>query len=161
MPTKIKKDSLPEDIKNILIDLLSKLSIAAEITVSEEADDHYKVTIQTEETGLLIGRHGETINSLQLLLGVILYKKTGSWVHVVLDVGDYRKMREDSIKSMVDRITAEVTASGAPVTLPYLNPFERRLVHMMLAENKDLTSESTGEGKDRRVTIKLREAKTA
>lgn len=112
--------------------------------------------IETEETGLLIGRHGECINSLQLLLGVMLYKKFGKWVRVILDVGDYRKMREDSLKEMVERIAGEVEGTGVPVVLPYLSPLERRFVHLLLTENAKVTSESTGEGKERRVTIKPR-----
>lgn len=143
-------------IETTLKELLEKLKVAASVVVTEESEDHYKVNIETDETGLLIGYHGETINSLQLLLGVILYKKTGKWIHVVLDVGDYREMRESSIKEMVNRIVGEVEQTQVPVALPYLTPLERRIVHMMLSDNKTVVSESSGEGKERRVMIKPR-----
>lgn len=154
--TKIKK--MESEIETILKDLLDRLQVTSTIEVTETEPDNYKVNVQTEETGLLIGYHGETINSIQLILGVMLYKKLGKWIRVVLDVGDYRKMREDSIKEMVNRIVAEVEASGQPVNLPFLTPLERRIVHMMLADHPKVSSQSQGEGRDRRVMIKLREA---
>lgn len=163
--TKEKKPVKTEkEIETTVKTLLDKLQVKAEVEVIKETDGlpegsegNYKVNITTaDETGLLIGYHGETLNSLQLLTGVILYKKLGKWMRVILDVGDYRKTRAESIKEMVGRIVAEVEASSQPVVLPYLTPFERRIVHMLLTDNPKITSESTGEGKDRRVVIKPR-----
>lgn len=157
---KVKKTPpVEEEIKSTLLDLLKNLKVEASVSVVKEIQEdsqHYKVEMQTQETGLLIGYHGETLNSLQLLLGVILYKKLGKWIHVILDVGNYRKMREESIKEMVTRIVSEVESSKQPVALSYLSPLERRIVHMMLSDNKSVVSESTGEGKERRLTIKPR-----
>lgn len=161
---KTKKDKKIQDlIKETAQDLLSKLSITSTLEVVEKKTEEegdlagdFLVNITTEETGLLIGRHGETINSLQLILGVIIYNKTNKWYRIVLDVGDYRKSREESIKEMVERIALEVESSGQSVTLPDFTSYERRIVHMLLADNKKVTSESIGEGRDRRLTIKLR-----
>ena len=154
--TTAKTKKIEKEIEYIIKEILVKLKVEAKIEMVKEADDHYQVNIQTQETGLLIGRHGETINSLQLFLGVVLYKKLGNWVHLVLDVGDYRKMREETIKEMVNRIIAEVETSLQPVVLPFLTPLERRFVHLMLTDHKKVTSESIGEGKERRITIKPR-----
>ncbi len=158
---KDKKNKTEETIKETVADLLSKLKITGDVEVvknltDETSENSYNINIKTEETGLLIGHHGETLNSLQLILGVILYKKLGVWTRVILDVGNYRKMREESIKEMVTRMVTEVETNSAPVILPFLTPLERRIVHMMLADNPKVTSESTGVGRDRRVTIKLR-----
>jgi len=151
---KEKKNKPEEEIKIVLGDLLDKLQIQAEIDVFQgEEENTYKVNIKTQETGLLIGYHGEILNSLQLLLGVILYKKMGRWLRVIVDVGEYRKTREESIKEMVERIVSEVEATNQPVVLPYLTPFERRIVHVMLANNQKVISESSGEGRNRRITI--------
>lgn len=157
MKKKKQTDNITEQIKKITKDILSKLKSEAVVEVSEDkagSETNFKVNIQTQETGLLIGHHGETLNSLQLLLGVILYKKLTEWVHVVVDVGNYRKMREESIKEMVGRIVNEVEATNQPITLPYLSPLERRIVHMMLTDHKKVMSESVGEGRDRRLTIR-------
>lgn len=159
---KKEKDKIAEEITKFLDGLFDKLNVEAQFEVTKEQEDsgikeeNYKVNIITSETGLLIGRHGEVLNSLQLLLGVVLYKKIGEWIRVVVDVGDYRKMREENIKEMVSRITNEVEINNTPVMLPYLTPLERRIVHMMLADNPKVVSESTGEGRDRRVTVKPR-----
>lgn len=156
MKKKIKKQTIDQEIVDILTRLFDLSKIEATASVVKQEEDQYMVAIETKETGLLIGRHGESINSLQLLLGVMLYKKFGKWVRVILDVGDYRKMREESLKEMVTRITSEVEATGSPVALPFLSPLERRFIHMLLTENEKVTSESIGEGKERRITIKLR-----
>ena len=156
---KKKKANHSKLIKQSVEELLLKLKVEGKVEVEEvEAGEnsHYQINIESPETGLLIGYHGETINSLQLLLGVILYKKLGEWVRVVMDVGEYRQVREESIKEMVDRIIAEVERTGESVEMPYLSPLERRIVHMILTEHKTLTSQSHGEGRDRRVTIKPR-----
>jgi len=150
----LKTEKIDKQIEKITVSLLEKLQVEAEVKVAKVDEDNYKANISTPDTGLLIGRLGETINSLQLLLGVILYKKLGSWIRVIVDVGDYRKTREESIKQMVTRIVAEVENDSQPVTLPYLTPFERRIVHIMLADHEKVTSESVGEGRDRRLTIK-------
>ena len=144
-----------EIVKEVAQELLRQLSVEAEIAV-EKGEDHFKVNIQTPDTGLLIGRHGETLNSLQLLLGVILYKKIGSWQRIILDVGSYRKMREDSLREMVERIAIEVETTGQPVVLPFMTPLERRFVHMLLADREKVTTESLGEGRERRLTVKPR-----
>lgn len=158
-----KEDKIQKEIKTTVSEILKKLKIDGKESIVEEISDtktqtkSFKVNIETQESGLLIGRHGETLNSLQLILGVILYKKLGKWLHIVLDVGDYRKMREDSIREMVERIVTEVEAKGLPVTLSYLTPLERRIVHLMLSDSSKVMSESEGAGKDRRIVIKLRE----
>ncbi len=152
--TKKEKIEIEEEIRTTLSKLLEKLQIEAGLEVSPgEGEDTFKVNIDTKETGLLIGYHGETLNGLQLLLGVILYRKLGKWLRIILDVGDYRKARQETIKEMVTRIVSEVESTNQPVVLPYLTPFERRIVHLMLADNKKVVSVSSGEGRDRRITI--------
>jgi len=157
---KIKKN-IEKAVKDLADELFKKLKIEAQIEVlkekeeqEEEKGEHYILNINTEESGLLIGRHGETLNSIQLLFGLMLFHKLGEWHHVILDVGGYRKAREESIREMVEKIAAQVQESGEPVVLPYLSPLERRIVHLMLTESESVVSESSGEGRERRVTIK-------
>lgn len=154
-----QKTNIDKTIKKLLEEILSKLKIKSQVVVSKDKEqDHFQATINTEETGLLIGWHGETINSLQLILGVVLYRKLGSWTRVLLDVGGYRENRKVTIEEMVERIIDEVLQSNQPAVLPYLTPYERRIVHLMLGDNKEVVSESEGEGRERRVVIKPRES---
>lgn len=156
MAKKTKAKDYEKEIEKATKELLEKLMVEAKVTVAKDPEDHFKVNIETSETGLLIGFHGATLNSLQLLLGVILYKKMGEWVRVVVDVGDYRKTREENIKEMAERIVKEVEVNNQPVVMPYLTPFERRVVHLLLSSHPKVTSESEGEGRERRVVIKPR-----
>jgi spoIIIJ-associated protein len=151
-----KTKKTDELIRETLGELLEKMLVEATVSVAGDEENGYLVTIQSAETGLLIGHHGETINGLQLLLGVILYKKLGTWIRVIVDVGDYRKGREENIRAMVTRIVEEVKTTGQEVSLPPMTPLERRIVHTMLTDHPDVTSESFGEGRDRKVTIKPR-----
>ena len=158
-PAKATKPVKPVDLERVVKktaeELLSQLGVTCSVTVTK-GDEHFALNLETSESGLIIGRHGEVINSLQLLLGVILYKKTGQWMRVVVDVGGYRQSRQDNISEMVGRIVKEVEANGVPVTLPPLTPFERRTIHLMLSDHEQVVSESVGEGRDRRLVIKPR-----
>lgn len=149
-------EKVEEVIKRTAQEMLEKMMVQAQVTVTGDTENGYQVNIKTEETGLLIGHHGETINSFQLLLGVILYRKMGVWLRVIVDVGDYRKAREENIKAMVDRIVEEVKTTGQEIALPPMTPLERRIVHTMLTDHPAVSSQSFGEGRDRRVTIKPR-----
>lgn len=166
MPKKQKKENKTTEslIKKITSEILEKAQITTTVTVEEKEEEnenvkekYYQVNVETTDSGLLIGYHGETLNSLQLILGVIIFNKLGEWKRIIVDIGDYRKAREQSIKEMVDRVVLEVEENGKPVTLPLTTPYERRIVHMMLTNNSKVMSESLGEGKDRKLTIKLRE----
>lgn len=151
-----KKQTLEKVIKEISEELLSLMQVAGTVDVVA-GQDHYALNIKTAESGLLIGRHGETLNSLQLLLGVMLFKKRGEWVRVIVDVGDYRKTRQQSLSEMAERIADEVETTGQPVTIPNLTPYERRTIHMLLSEHKSVMTQSIGEGRDRQLTIKPRQ----
>jgi spoIIIJ-associated protein len=156
MDKKKKKEDSVKLIEETLSELLSKLGVTANINaekIDEGDDSHYKLNIDTQETGLLIGYHGETVNSLQLILGIMLYKKLGKWTRVIIDVGDYRTKREEAIKEMVENIIKEVLATGNAIELPFLSPLERRFVHMLLSDRTDVYSQSSGEGKNRRLSI--------
>lgn len=166
MPKKQKKENKTTEslIKEITGEILEKTQITATVTVEEKEEKnenvkekYYQVNVETTDSGLLIGYHGETLNSLQLILGVIIFNKLGEWKRIIVDIGDYRKAREQSIKEMVDRVVLEVEENGKPVTLPLTTPYERRIVHVMLTNNSKVMSQSLGEGKDRKLTIKLRE----
>lgn len=145
-------------IQGIVEDLISHLKIDATLAVTKKDEDTYRIDLETKDTGLLIGYHGEVINSLQLLIGVFVYRKLGSWLRIIVDVGDYREKREEAIKKMALEKASEASSSRQLVILPYLSPLERRIVHLTLSDNPNVTSYSEGEGKDRRVIIKPREA---
>lgn len=134
-------------------ELLSLLGVRATVSVAME-EDVAQINLETDETGMLIGYHGETLESLQLVLSLMLARELGAFVRVSLEIGDYRKNREDYLQHLVDETKEQVLAQGQPVSLPNLKSWERRIVHMMLQDDKDVTTESAGMGRDRVLTVK-------
>lgn len=144
-------------VKQIVVrtteELLKSLQIKGTVLV-EEKDEIFQVNIETEETGLLIGHHGTTLFAFQFMVASIVYNKTSSWHKIIVNVGDYREKREESLKNLAQQYIQEATSTNQQVILPPLSPSERRIIHMYLQDNKDVVSESVGEGRDRRLTIK-------
>lgn len=147
-------DSKLDTIQKLTTELLEKLTVKAALTLDEDEEGTVHVRLETEESGLLIGFHGETLNSLQLLLGIMVHNQLGEWVRIVVHVGDYREKREETIKAMALRIAEEVSQTGESVPMPYLSSFERRIVHLTLVDHPAVKSESEGEGRYRRLVIK-------
>lgn len=141
--------------KEVAQELLKLLLLDVKVEVAEDKENNaINVDIETEEPGILIGYHGETLSSLQLMLGIMVSKKLNEWVRVVVNVGDYREKREEVLKGMALSAAQKAKFSQEPVTLPPLNGNERRIIHLALADNPDVTSESEGEGEERRVVVK-------
>lgn len=135
-------------------ELLQKLQIDAKVEVVEGEEDLYTVNVVTSESGLLIGFHGETLSSFQVVLGLIVYKKVGEWVKLIVEVGDYRAKRAEQLTAMATAYANQAISTGLPVILPPLPPSERRVVHIALQERPDVESVSEGEGNQRRVVVK-------
>lgn len=135
--------------------LLKLLSVEAKVVVTEDKENEaFNVQIETEEPGVLIGFHGETLSSFQLLLNIIVGKQTGEWSRIVVNIGDYREKREDVLKHMGLNAAQKVRFSGEPVALPGLSAYDRRVIHLVLSEYDDVVAESEGEGRDRQLVIK-------
>ena len=138
-------------------ELLKLIGLEAKIQVAEDKENEaINVEIETPEPGILIGYHGETLSSLQLILGIMVSQKLGKWLRVLINVGDYRQKREEVLKNMALSAAQKAKFSNEPVVLPPLSGGERRIIHLVLADNPDVTSESEGEGQDRRIVIKPR-----
>lgn len=137
-------------------DLLKQLDIkAVKVDLSKGEDETLELNLELSEkdTGILIGYHGDTISSLQLILGLIVYKQTGSWTRLIVNIGDYREQKQASLEKTADDTVRKVTFSGEPIALFNLNPFERRIIHMYLKDHSDVNSESNGEGRNRHLII--------
>jgi len=144
-----------QSTKEITEQLLKLLLLEAKVEVKEDKENNaINVAIETEEPGILIGYHGETLSSLQLMLGIMVSKKINEWVRVVVNVGDYREKREEVLKRMALSAAQKAKFSQEAVTLPPLSGNERRIIHLVLTDNPDVITESEGEGEERRVVVK-------
>jgi spoIIIJ-associated protein len=104
----------------------------------------------------LIGFHGRTLESFQIILGILVFRKVGSWVKVYVNVGDYREKREEALMHMAQQAAERVLATGKEVTLAHLSPSERRVVHLTLSGDERIMTESQGDGDGRVLVVKPR-----
>lgn len=151
-----KKDI--DTLKKIAEELFDLMGTKVTLDVSWDKDNEaYDVKVDAgEETGLLIGRKGETLTSIQTILGFLLKQKTGEWARVLVNVGDYREKEEDYLKNLAESSVQRALETGDPQSLYNLKPGQRRIIHMYLSENKDVETESLGEGLDRYLVVKPR-----
>ena len=141
-------------VVHIAEDLLGKLEIAGTVAVTTDETGAFRVGIETEETGLLIGHHGRTLESLQLILGIMVSKALGRWVKAYVNVGDYREKREETLMHMAQHAADRALALGRPVELARLTPAERRIIHLTLSGDERIETESVGEGDERMLLVK-------
>jgi spoIIIJ-associated protein len=109
--------------------------------------------VDEEATGLLIGRRGETLRSLQFIINLMVSRQVQRWPQVVVDVGNYRARRQESLEGLARRMAERVRQGGRPLTLEPMAAYERRVVHMALRADPTVYTESTGEGENRKITI--------
>lgn len=151
---KIDADAL-KITKDLTKELLRLLGIEAKTEVEEDKENKaIKIQIETPDSGILIGYHGETLSSLQLILGIMVSKKIGEWTRTIVNIGDYRQKREETLRRMALSAAQKAKFSNEPVILPPLTAQERRIIHLTLSGHPDVISESEGEGEGRRVVVK-------
>jgi spoIIIJ-associated protein len=143
-----------DQVKQISEDLLTRLGIAGSVVVDVDETGAYRVHIETEETGLLIGFHGRTLESVQIILGMLVSKQLKEWVKVYVNVGDYREKREEALMLMAQHAAERAIAAGRPIELAHLSPSERRVIHLTLAGDERVDTESVGEGSSRTLIVK-------
>jgi spoIIIJ-associated protein len=142
-------------IKTTIEEFFAIVGIDGEITIKEE-EDIIEVNLATEDSGIVIGHHGDTLEALQLILALILQKKTGEFKRVSVEVGDYKKNRSEWLTNLASETKERVLAENREVHLYDLKSWERRVIHLILQDDKEVISESTGEGKDRILVVKPR-----
>lgn len=147
--------TVEQEIKKITEELLEKLLIKATVEVAEDSQNQaFKIQIESEDSGYLIGYHGETIEALQLILSLMVYQKLGSWQRLVVNVGDYRQQREEQLKKLALNVAQKVKFSSEQQIIPNLSASERRVIHLALASHPDVYTESEGEGDQRTLIVR-------
>lgn len=136
--------------------ILSLMAVKSEVVVEEDKENSvFLVKIEAgEENGLLIGRRGETIASLQFITSILLREELGEGTRVVVNVGDWKEKQEDYLKNLATETAQRAKESGEAQPLYNLTPAQRRVVHLELSENSDVVTESTGEGDERYLIVK-------
>ena len=120
----------------------------------QEAQEGLEISINAQDSGVIIGRHGENLEGLQLVLSLCVSKKLGEFKRISLEVGGYKKKREEWLRDLAVQTKERALSENREVYLSNLKSWERRIVHMYLAEDEEVSSESVGEGRDRVLIIK-------
>ena len=133
---------------------IDQLGVRAALKVQFDKENNiYKIDLESDNPGVLIGHHGEALSALQLMIGQHIKAQTGEWANLSVNVNDYREKREEALRLLVDDTVGRVLATGQPHTLPPMPANERRFVHLYLADHVSVKSESMGDGRARSVVI--------
>lgn len=148
--------------KEIVTELLAKMGFGAEIYVtdnpstvplSDEEPPTIFIDVLGHDLGFLIGRRGDHLAQLQYMVNLLSNKRIGDWTRVIIDVEGYRARREEALVGLAERVARQVARSNRSIMLEPMPPNERRIVHLTLRGNPEVTTESTGEGGNRRITV--------
>jgi spoIIIJ-associated protein len=144
-----------EIAKQLMIGLLDRMDIQAEVEGSMN-EGSLVLEIKGDKDGILIGKHGRTLEAIQLLINRMVTQKLKEPVRVVVDIDHYRTRRADALTAMATRIGERVRLTGKAVTIGPFNAQERRIIHMALKDDPAVTTESLGEGAIKKIIIALR-----
>jgi spoIIIJ-associated protein len=133
-----------------LLDVDGSFEILESKTGKEEV---LEILLNTKDTGVVIGYHGDTLEGLQLVLSLCIARNLGRFVRISVDVGDYKKNRTEWLKTLALETKERVLTEGREITIPELKSWERRIVHLLLQEDGEVASESRGEGRDRVLVV--------
>lgn len=154
---KVKKD-YTYDAKTFLRDVLNAMGVKAEIKIREE-DNVLKINLVGPDMGIIIGYRGETLDSLQYLVSLVVNKEQDAeYKRVLLDTENYRAKREETLRRLANKTAYKVRKSGRSFRLEPMNPYERRIIHSALQNDQYVESFSEGDEPYRRVVINLKKA---
>jgi spoIIIJ-associated protein len=136
--------------------LLELMGSAAAVEVVEDKENEaVQVNLESpEEAGLLIGRHGETILAIQTILGMLVKQKVGEWVRILVNIGDWREKERVHLEDLATQAATRAKEMGEPQSLYNLSASQRRIIHLFLAKDAQVKTESQGEGKERFLVIR-------
>jgi len=153
----VKRTASPEEHAHQVVDeILKKMKIDYQINKIEAEQGTVRINIVGNDMGLLIGRKGETLNSLQFIAGLIINRQREEKIRLVLDVEDYRKKREESLESLALRLADKVKNTQKNVVMRPMSSQERRIVHTVLQEDPQIATYSMGDEPNRKVVIALK-----
>ncbi|APU58897.1 RNA-binding cell elongation regulator Jag/EloR [Clostridium botulinum] len=154
---KLKKD-YEKEVRDFLESILKSMDVEAKISIKEKKDV-IKIDLSGPDMGIIIGYRGETLDSLQYLVSLVINKdQSCDYKRVILDTENYRDKREETLKKLARRLGHKVREAGRPVKLEPMNPYERRIIHSELQNNNYVETYSEGEEPFRKVVINLRKA---
>ena len=152
-----KKQSAEGRVRDFLSQVFAAMQMEVEILVKvDEEEKMIDVELKGAEMGLLIGKRGQTLDSLQYLTNLAVNKNSENYYKVKVDTEDYRKRRKETLENLAKNIAYKVKRTKRPVSLEPMNPFERRVIHSALQNDRYVTTHSEGEEPFRHVVVTLK-----
>ncbi|MBQ8952037.1 MAG: protein jag [Eubacterium sp.] len=147
-------ESIIDDTKEYLKKLFNAMELEADITVELDRDTRtLNIDVEGPEMGIIIGKRGQTLDSLQYLINLYVNKKSNTHIRVKLDTENYRERRKETLETLAKNIAFKVKKSRRSFTLEPMNPYERRIIHSTLQGEKYVATKSEGEEPYRRVVV--------
>ena len=155
-PETVKED-ICEVAKKFLKEVFNAIDMAVVVEVKyDEAEKNMDVDLSGDDMGVLIGKRGQTLDSIQYLLSLVINKNMEDYIRVKVDTENYRQRRKETLENLAKNIAYKVKRTKRPVSLEPMNPYERRIIHSALQNDKYVTTHSEGEEPFRRVVVSLK-----
>jgi len=160
-PAKIKARKIlnsKEKVEEFLDKVFAAMQIQVNVNIEENEEEKVmNIDLSGEDMGVLIGKRGQTLDSLQYLVSLVVNKDEEDYIRVKVDTENYRQRRKDTLENLAKNISFKVKRTGKAVTLEPMNPYERRVIHSALQNDKYVETHSEGEEPFRRVVVTLKE----
>lgn len=152
-----KKETIADKAIEFLSQIFGAMNLEVSITAAyNEEEQELSLNLEGDDMGILIGKRGQTLDSLQYLVSLVVNKDSEDYIRVKVDTEDYRKRRKETLENLAKNIAYKVKRTKRPVSLEPMNPFERRVIHSALQNDKFVTTHSEGEEPYRHVVVTLK-----
>jgi Predicted RNA-binding protein len=151
------KNTVSDNAKQFLSDVFDAMKLTVVIDVKyDELDNSMDIDLSGDEMGVLIGKRGQTLDSLQYLVSLVVNKESENYIRVKVDTENYRQRRKETLENLAKNIAYKVKRTKRSVSLEPMNPYERRIIHSALQNDKYVTTHSEGDEPFRRVVVTLK-----
>lgn len=151
------KCSIKDDAKSFLNDVFAAMKMTVVVDVQyDEEERSMDIELSGDDMGVLIGKRGQTLDSLQYLVSLVVNKNVDEYIRVKVDTENYRERRKETLENLAKNIAYKVKRNKRPVSLEPMNPYERRIIHSALQNDKYVTTHSEGDEPFRRVVVTLK-----
>lgn len=149
----IKKVDIKDVAINFLNDVFNKMNMKVDIDIKLDQNNNMDIELSGDNMGVLIGKRGQTLDSLQYLISLVVNKNSDQYIRIKLDTENYRSRRKETLENLASNIAYKVRKTGRKFTLEPMNPYERRIIHSTLQNNRYVKTHSEGEEPFRKVII--------
>ncbi len=147
------ENDFERDMVDYLLGLIERTGLSAEVGIAYREDNKLGLNIETKDSGILIGKRGQTLEAIQLITNIVAGRMESGNMRVIVDTQNYRRRRERSLIRFAQQEAEHVRRTGQPRLLEAMNPFERRLIHTALSKTEDIETTSEGDGLYKRIRI--------